>query len=194
MGEATNGEQMIQEYFNIFPDLLLVDIAMPGMTGLDAVSKIKEKEPAVKALFLSMYEGDEYIYKALKSGGTGLINKSVLESELIRAILTVYAGKRYFPTKPDDESLERLVTEFESDKNQKLMNLEVNLNYREQQVLGFLREGLTSQQMADELGLSRRTIDFYRSCLMQKFNLKSAAALVRFSFEYHHPAKKSEEK
>src|SRR5574338_1243326 len=69
VGEATDGEQMIREYFNILPDLLLVDIAMPGMTGLDAVLKIKETKPSLKALFLSMYEGDEYIYKALKSGG-----------------------------------------------------------------------------------------------------------------------------
>ncbi len=191
VGEATDGEQMIQEYFNITPDLLLVDIAMPGMTGLEAVLKIKEKEPSVKALFLSMYEGDEYIYKAIKSGGSGLINKSALEDELIRAIETVYSGRRYFPTKPGDESLEELIKEFESNQNQKMMNLEVNLNYREHQVLDLLKQGFTSQQMADELGLSRRTIDFYRSSLMQKFNLKSAADLLRFSFEYNHPNKNS---
>ncbi len=192
VGEAIDGEQLIQEYFRLSPDLLLVDIAMPGMTGLDAVAKIKERDSSVKALFLSMYDGDEYIYKVLKSGGKGLINKTILEPELILAIGRVAAGKKYFPSKPDEESLDKLMKEFETNENQKLLNLEINLNYREQQVLNYIRQGLTSQEMADRLGLSRRTIDFYRSSLMQKFNLKSAADLSRFSFEYNQPDKNSE--
>ncbi|HSD64114.1 MAG TPA: response regulator transcription factor [Ignavibacteriaceae bacterium] len=184
IGEVTNGLELIDKYFELSPDLLLVDIAMPGMTGLEAVSKIKEEDPSVKALFLSMYEGDEYIYKAFKCGGLGLINKSILESELIYAIETVSNGKKYFLGNPDEESFEKIVKEFESGKKV-LLNLEENLNYRERQVLDLLRQGLTSQEMADKLNLSRRTIDFYRSCLMQKFNLKSAADLSRFSFEYY---------
>ena len=179
VGEAINGQELFSEYFDLSPDVLLVDIAMPGMTGLESVSKIKEKDPSVKALFLSMYEGDEYIYKAIKSGGLGLINKSILESELIYAIEKVFAGKKYFLGKSDEESLEKIIKEFEVDKKIKFLNLEENLSYRERQVLDLLREGLTSQQMADRLELSRRTIDFYRSCLMQKFNLESAADLIR---------------
>ncbi len=190
VGEATNGLELLQEYFKLFPDLLLVDIAMPGMTGLEAVLKITEKDPLAKTLFLSMYEGDEYIYKAIKSGGLGLINKSILEPELIYAIEKVFSGKKYFLGKSDEESLEKIIMEFESGK--KLLNLEENLNYRERQVLDLLREGLTSQQMADRLEVSRRTIDFYRSCLMQKFNLKSAAELIRFSFDYFPPDKNSQ--
>ena len=173
IGEAANGQELIRVYFDLYPDLLLVDIAMPGMTGLEAVARIKEKDPGVKALFLSMYEGDEYIYKAIKSGGMGLINKSSLESELIYAIELVYEGKKYFLGRSNTESLDKITKEFESGEKIKL-NLEENLNYRERQILDLLKEGITSQQMADRLGLSRRTIDFYRSCLMQKFNLQSA--------------------
>lgn len=185
LGEAENGDEMIQKYFELFPDLALVDIAMPGITGLEAVARIKEKDPLVKALFLSMHEGEEYIYKVLKSGGRGLINKSILETELIYAIERVYNGEKYFRGKWDDASLDKLILEFESSKSLTILNKEENINYREEQILKFLRLGLSSQEMADRLSLSKKTIDFYRSCLMRKFNLKSAADLVRFAIQYN---------
>jgi two-component system, NarL family, response regulator NreC len=185
LGEAENGDEMIQKYFELLPDLALVDIAMPGITGLEAVARIKEKDPLVKALFLSMYEGEEFIYKVLKSGGRGLINKSILETELIYAIERVYNGEKYFRGKWDDASLDKLILEFESSKSLTILNKEENINYREEQILKFLRLGLGSQEMADKLSLSKKTIDFYRSCLMRKFNLKSAADLVRFAIQYY---------
>jgi len=185
LGEAENGEEMIRKYFELLPDLLLVDIAMPGLTGLGAVAKIKEKDPTVKALFLSMHEGDEYIYKVLKSGGLGLINKSVLESELIYAIELVYNGKKYFRGVVDEESLNELIREFESNTEVRFTNQEENINYREEQILRLVKQGLTSQEMAEKLNLSKKSIDFYRSCLMKKFNLKSAADLMRFAVQFN---------
>jgi two-component system response regulator NreC len=189
VGQATNGQELINEYFALSPNLLLVDIAMPGKTGLQAVSIIKEKDPLVKALFLSMYEGDEYIYKAIKSGGLGLINKSILEAELIFAIEQIYDGKRYFPGK-SDENLEKIIKDFESGDKIKSLNREENLSYRERQVLAFIKEGLSSNDIANKLKLSRRTIDYYRSCLLQKFNLKSAVELIIFAKEYSQVEKK----
>ena len=187
LGEAENGDELIRKYFELSPDLILADIAMPVLTGLEAVRKIKEKDPDAKALFLSMHEGDEYIYKAVKSGGSGLINKSILESELIFAIESVYYGNKYFRRKADEESLKKLVSEFESNKENLLTNREENINYREIQILELLKQGLTSQEIADRLELSRKTIDFYRSGLMKKFNLKSAADLVRFAINFNLP-------
>ncbi len=188
VGQATNGLELVDEYFALSPNILLVDIAMPAMTGLEAISIIKEKDPSVKALFLSMYEGDEYIYKAIKSGGMGLINKSVLEAELIYAIEKIFDGERYFPGKTD-ESLEKIIKEFEfGDKIQ--LNLEENLSYRERQVLELIREGFLSQDIAKKLNLSKKTIDYYRSQLLHKFNLKTATELVIFAREYYQIEKK----
>jgi len=189
LGEAENGDELIRKYFELLPDIILADIAMPGITGLEAVRKIKEKNSDVKALFLSMHEGDEYIYKAVKSGGSGLINKSILETELVYAIETVYYGKKYFRGVKDEESLEMLVSEFESNKEKLLTNREESINYREIQILELLKQGLSTREMADKLNLSKRTIDFYRSSLMQKFNLKSATELFRFAINFY----KSEE-
>ena len=95
IGEAENGQQLLDEYFKVSPDIVLVDIAMPVMTGLESVEKIKESDPKAKALFLSMFDNDEYIYKVLKSGGMGLINKNIMEGELIFAIEQVYNNRKY---------------------------------------------------------------------------------------------------
>ena len=185
IGEAENGDELVRKYFELLPDLLLVDIAMPGITGLEAVARIKEKEPAVKALFLSMHDGDEYIYKVLKSGGWGLINKNIVESELIYAIEHINNGKKYFRGIEDEESLDKIIREFESTTDSKFSNKEESINYREEQILNFLKQGLSSQEMSEKLSISKKTVDFYRSCLMRKFNLKTAADLVRFAVQFN---------
>ena len=183
IAEAENGSELIERYFEVSPDIVLVDIAMPQMSGLEAVSKIKEKDREVKALFLSMYDNDDYKYKVLKSGGMGLINKNILEGELTYAIEQVYKGELYFRGNWTKDKLERLVTEFESHSNQQVID-NYDVSFREEQVLKMLNEGLSSQQMADKLELSKKTIDFYRSNIMRKFGLKSITDLIRFALKY----------
>jgi DNA-binding NarL/FixJ family response regulator len=183
IAEAENGSELIERYFEVSPDIVLADIAMPQKSGLEAVSIIKEKDPEVKALFLSMYDNDEYKYKVLKSGGMGLINKNIMEGELTYAIEQVYKGERYFRGNWTKDKLESLVSEFESHNNQQIID-NYYINHREQQVLKMLTEGLTSQQMADKLELSKKTIDFYRSNIMRKFGLNSITELVRFALKY----------
>jgi DNA-binding NarL/FixJ family response regulator len=114
IAEAENGSELIERYFEVSPDIVLADIAMPQKSGLEAVSDIKEKDPEVRALFLSMYDNDEYKYKVLKSGGMGLINKNIMEGELTYAIEQVYNGEMYFRGDWTKEKLELLVSEFES--------------------------------------------------------------------------------
>lgn len=183
IAEAENGSELVERYFEVSPDIVLVDIAMPQMSGLEAVSRIKEKDPEVRALFLSMYDNDNYKYKVLKSGGMGLINKNILEGELTYAIEQVYKGEMYFRGNWTKDELERLVSEFESHSNQQIID-NYDVSFREEQVLKMLNEGLTSQQMADKLELSKKTIDFYRSNIMRKFGLKSVTDLIRFALKY----------
>jgi DNA-binding NarL/FixJ family response regulator len=183
IAEAENGFELIERYLEVSPDIVLVDIAMPLMSGLEAVSRIKEKDPEVKALFLSMYDNDNYKYKVLKSGGMGLINKNILEGELTYAIEQVNRGEMYFRGNWTEDELERLVTEFESHSNQQVID-NYDVSYREEQVLKLLNEGLTSQQMADKLELSKKTIDFYRSNIMRKFSLKSVTDLILFAMKF----------
>jgi DNA-binding NarL/FixJ family response regulator len=183
IAEAENGSELIERYFEVSPDIVLADIAMPQKSGLEAVSMIKEKDQEVKALFLSMYDNDEYKYKVLKSGGMGLINKNIMEGELTYAIERVYNGEMYFRGNWTKDRLEHLVSEFESHSNQHIID-NYNISFREQQVLKMLSEGLTSQLMAEKLELSKKTIDFYRSNIMRKFGLNSVTELVRFALKY----------
>jgi DNA-binding NarL/FixJ family response regulator len=183
ISETENGRELIDEYFNVYPDIILVDIAMPIMTGLEAVEIIREKDPEAKALFISMFDNDEYIYKVLKCGGMGLLNKNIMEGELIYAIEQIYNNKKYFRGKQTEEELEKLVKEFES--NQKELTIQdSDISFREQQILRFLNQGLNSKEMAEKLNLSKKTIDFYRSSIMRRFNLKSTTDLIRFSINY----------
>jgi DNA-binding NarL/FixJ family response regulator len=192
LGEAENGPQLIQKYFDLYPDVVLADIAMPQMSGLEAVSLIKEKDQGVKALFLSMYDTDEYIYKVLKSGGMGLINKNIMEGELILAIEQVYNGEKYFRGKWNEHSLEKLFAEFEANTIQPALEKEdQELSYREEQVLRFLNQGFTSQDIAEKMNVSRKSVDYYRSSLMKRYKLKTTADLVRFAVQYFNREKKT---
>jgi len=185
LAEAENGEELINKYFEVFPDVILVDIAMPLMSGPVAVIKILEKDLKAKALFLSMYDGDEYIYRVLKSGGMGLINKNVMEGELAYAIEQVYRGEKYFGGKWTNESLEQLIRDFESYQDENIDSTP-EVTYREEQVLKLLNEGLDSKEMAERLHLSRKTIDFYRASIMRKFKLKTMPDLIRFAIRYFY--------
>ncbi|MFC2103702.1 response regulator transcription factor [Bacteroidota bacterium] len=118
ISEAENGHQLVDEYFNVRPDIILVDIAMPVMSGLEAVEKIRTKDPKAKALFISMFDNDEYIYKVLKSGGMGLLNKNIMEGELIYAIEQICKNQKYFRGKQTEKELENLIEEFESHRKE----------------------------------------------------------------------------
>ncbi len=185
IAEAESGEELINKYFEFFPDVILVDIAMPLMSGPDAVMKILEKDPKANALFLSMYEGDEYIFKILKSGGMGLINKNIMEGELAYAIEQVYRGEKYFRGNWTNESLEQLIRDFDTYQDENLHST-ARVTHREEQVLKFLNQGLSSKEIAERLHLSKKTIDFYRSSIMRKFNLKTIPDLIRFAIRYFY--------
>jgi len=187
LGEAENGEELIEKYFELHPDIALADIAMPVMNGPEAISRIKEKDPEVKALFLSMYEGEEYIYNVLKSGGKGLINKSILEDELVMALERINRGEKYFKGDWDDYSLEKLVKEFESGKKLTKNRQDVILSFQEEKILTLLNDGLTSKEIAEELHLSKKTVDYYRASLLKKLNFNSASDLIRFAAQKNQP-------
>ena len=129
IAEAENGKELIEMYFNLFPDIILADIAMPELTGIEAVQEILIRDRTAKALFLSMYDAGEYVYKVIKSGGKGLVNKNILEDELFLAIDRVYKGDKYFGRKWNDENLKNLIDEFEKKSNENSkVDIELNLS------------------------------------------------------------------
>ena len=187
VGEAENGQELIDKYFQLKPDMIMTDIKMPGITGTDAVKIIKEKDPDVRALFLSMHEGNEFIYYTFKAGGSGLINKNIIKGELVYAIRTILNGDLYFGPDIDSYKLGEIIEQYEN-KNRNLKG-NYDITPRETEILKLIGEGFTSVAIADKLDVSKRTIDTHRANLVQKLELKSLPELIRFAVTFNQATK-----
>lgn len=188
--EAENGIELIEMYFNFKPDIILTDIAMPGLTGIQSIQEIHKKNPDAKALFLSMYDSGEYVYKVIKSGGMGLVNKNILEDELFLAIEKVCDGEKYFGSKWSDDDIEQLINDYEK-KSAEASHFNVDLNFREEQILKMVIDGATSKDIADNMQLSKKTIDYYRSNLLRKFDIKTQVELAKCGIKHFEQKKEN---
>ncbi|HKI78651.1 MAG TPA: response regulator transcription factor [Ignavibacteriaceae bacterium] len=189
VGEAENGVELVDKYFKLKPDIVITDITMPKMSGTDASKKIKRKEPEAKILFLSMHEGEEYIYYTYKAGGSGLVNKNIIKGELIFAIRKVLNGEFYFGPDIDSNILGKIIESYSSDYNYLKNKYNLDISEREVDVLHLIGDGLSSTEIADKLGVGKRTIDTHRINLMQKLNLKNLPALIRFAVNFNQEFK-----
>lgn len=183
IAEAENGIDLIDKYFIHCPDIILADIAMPGLTGIQAVEEILKRDRYAKALFLSMYDSEEYVYHVIKSGGMGLVNKNILDEELVYAISKVSGGEQYFGKNWDETKLNTLFQDYEKKINEETKFV-IELNFREEQILQMIIEGITSKDIADKMQLSKKTIDYYRSNLLRKFDIKTQIELIKCGIKY----------
>ncbi len=185
LGEAENGEQLIRKYYELNPDVMLVDISMPVLSGTEAVKRIRTIDPTAKALFLSMYDSEDYVYLCVKAGGLGLINKNSMEDELVDAIIKVYNGEKYFGINYTEQKLINLLIKFEN-INKQDKNIEISLlTNREKQLLKLIGDGLTNLEIAGKMNISIRTIEVHRSNLIHKLGIKSLPELIKFAIEYN---------
>jgi two-component system, NarL family, response regulator NreC len=185
VAEAENGEKMIEEYFKHKPDVVLSDISMPHVNGLDAVKSLIAKDPDAKVIFLSIHNTDEYIYKSFIIGASGLIGKDILKGELFFAIETVAGGGKYFNGKSEEE-VEKIKNLYRDKDISSAEEQVEQLTHREKEVLKALSLGLTSEEIADRLILSKRVVEVTRMNIMQKLGLKSFHHLIRFAVEFFY--------
>jgi len=180
VGEAGNGKELIYKFDFLRPDIILSDINMPVKSGPDAVKQILDKNKEAKVLFLSQFTGDDYLYSVIKSGAKGLISKNCMKDDLIFAIKEVCSGRKYFNKKSDKE-LKKIIKRFEN-LEMKQMHLHLNLlTPREKEVLMLVGEGLTSDQIAERMNLSKRTIDTHRYRIIHSLGLQSVSELIKFA-------------
>lgn len=184
VGEANNGKELIDLYLQLKPDLLLIDISMPEKTGLEAAKEIRKTDDSVKILFLSMHEGDDYIYHSIKSGGDGLINKNIHKSELLFAIKTILNGESYFGKNYSGSDITEIIKKYERFIEPPKFVQPTKLTEKEKEVLLLISEGLTSNEIADKLNIGKRTVDSHRTNIMQKMNLTSLPELIKYSIDY----------
>ena len=190
-GEAEDGEDMIQKYISLKPDLILADISMPVMSGIDAAKRIKQVYPKAKILFLSMLFDEQYIYCAIKVGASGLLSKNVSKDELLYAIRQVSSGGQYFGPLYDDRKISEIIDKYDNDTNLSLDTVGIRMTNREKEVLKYISQGLMSEEIGEEMHLGKRTVDKVRVSIMKKFELKSLPALISFAIHYTENRKDS---
>jgi DNA-binding NarL/FixJ family response regulator len=177
VGTASNGREAVALATELQPDVVVMDIAMPLLNGLDALELIKAAHPGIKVILLSMHNTADYVRKAVKSDAAGYILKQSAGVELIKAIRTVVRGHRYFG-KGVAESIEPDAAGQNSDEHQQL------LSQRELEVLKKVVEGKTSAEIAETLFLSPKTVETYRHRIMKKLNVDNIPMLVRYAIRH----------
>jgi two-component system response regulator NreC len=184
VGEASDGNELIEKYEKLRPDVVIVDISMPGKSGIDTVKELKSKYPHIQVLFLTMLTGEQYIYYALKNGALGLVNKTIEKGELVFAINEVNRGRKYFGPLYDEEKIKAILKKYENLPNLIDLNIEKDLTEIEDKILVLISDGFPSAEIAEELHLSKKSIDSYRTKFMKKYDLPNASSLIRFALKY----------
>jgi DNA-binding NarL/FixJ family response regulator len=179
IGEVDNGKDAVRMACSMNPNVVLMDLNMPGSHGLGAIAEIKRRAPEIKILVITMHKTDEYIQEALRSGASGYILKESGHDELRTAIRTVLAGKVYLS--PDVS--ERVVSGFLSGGKNPAATTTAwdTLTMREREVLKLVAEGHGNKHIADYLNLSVKTVEKHRSSLMRKLGLRNAAMLAAYA-------------
>ena len=177
-GEAANGREAVQMTLDLKPDVLVLDIAMPEMNGLEAARQIRTACPKTRIIVLSVYSSSDYVSNALLTGIHGYILKESAGSELIEAIHSVHKHQTYFSPKIDMDEIREML------RNQKVVSPLTRLSKREREVLQYVVEGLSSSAIGEKLGLSPKTVETYRSRLMAKLRITGVPALVKFALRH----------
>lgn len=177
VGEAGNGREAVQQIPQLRPDVVVMDIAMPELNGIEATRQIHEACPSAQIVILSMHSMAEHVVRAFQAGATGYLLKESIGQDLVDAIHTVYNGQRYLSPKITAVSLET----YESTKVQSPLE---RLSAREREVLQLVVEGKSSADIAAMLTLSPKTIETYRVRLMRKLNIHDLPGLIRFAIQY----------
>lgn len=174
VGEASNGEEFLKLIKTIQADIALMDINMPELDGIEATRKGLKSCPSINIIALSMYGEEEYYYKMVDAGAKGFILKDSDINEVKEAINTVYKGGSYF-------SQELLYHVIQKIKHREHESKTANLSKREREILFKICEGLSNQEIADTLFISKRTVDKHRANLLGKTNSKNTASLILFA-------------
>lgn len=182
VGEADDGRSLEKKYFELKPNVIVTDISMPIKSGPEAITTIinKYKTDNIKALFLSQYSGDDYIYSILKAGGLGLLSKNCVRDEPITAIKIINSGKKYFVNKSEEE-LNEIVKRFNQIETKQKNEIIGDLTKKQIEILKLIGEGLTTEQIAVELKIGKRTVDTHRYRIMSTFGFKSIGQLIRYA-------------
>ena len=177
IGEAADGKEFLKLLNSLTPDIVFMDIKMPNLNGIEATKEALIKNPALKIIALSMHEDEEYVESMIHAGAKGFILKKAGVDELLKAIEVVSSGGNYYSSD--------ILSLFTKKINAPKENDQILLNAREKEVLKLLCKGFSTLEIAEQMLLSPRTIESYRTNLLEKTNSKNTISLVLFAIKNH---------
>lgn len=177
-GQAANGREAVSAAAELKPDVVVMDISMPDMNGVEAARRIRVAQPATRVVMLSMHGNAEHVYRALEAGATGYLLKESAGAELVAAIRAVHAGRRYLTEKVNELVIAGYLGERGAGSP-----LE-SLSKRERDILQHIVDGRSNRETAELLHLSGKTVETYRSRMLKKLGVRNVADLVKFAISH----------
>jgi DNA-binding NarL/FixJ family response regulator len=178
VGEAANGKEALEKARELSPDVVLMDLSMPIMGGLEATRRIRKESPETKILALTQYDDNDYVIPAIEAGARGFVTKMAAFSELAAAIQAVYSGNSFLSPSAASALVEECQQKPDAEGEKDAYS---QLTDREREVLKLVVEGHTARQIADMLVVSPKTIEWYKSSLMNKLNIHNKMDIIRFA-------------
>ena len=177
IGEAEDGREAVQKTQELLPDVVLMDLSMPGLSGLEATRQIKKRVPEVKVVVLTRHANEEYVFQILRAGALGYVVKKAAPTELILAIQSVYRGDSFLSPAISRPVIEEYIRKAEA----MVENRYDTLTNREREVLQLIAEGHSSREIAGLLHITERTVRTHRGHLMDKLDIHSTAELAQYA-------------
>jgi DNA-binding NarL/FixJ family response regulator len=190
VGEAANGREAVEKAINLKPDVVIVDISMPDMDGIEVTRLIRESVPDVKVLVLTMHESEQMVRRALDAGANGYLLKSDLTDYLPKAVKAIAENKRFFTPKICEIVLEGFINAGNKPEDEKRAGLRITP--REREIIRLLAEGKSNKELSTQLGITVRTAETHRSNIMVKLGLHSLAELIHYAMRNEIFSVKSE--
>lgn len=181
VGEASDGEQVLRLLEQEHAHVLLLDLSMPNMGGLECIREIKSRSITIKILVLTMYENDDYVVEVMQAGAMGYVEKNALDTELFQAVRAVAQGQRYLNPKKAQVLLNSLLSDA---KQPQASDPYTTLTFREREVLKYMARGYSLSQVAQLLCISVKTVDTHKTRMMEKLGFNEKSQLVDYALQH----------
>lgn len=181
IGEVSGGKELLEKLEKTKPDIVITDISMPDINGIEVTKIINQKYSEIKVLILSMYVNEEFIIEGIKAGAKGYLPKDTNHEELLKAINEIYKGNEYYSKQVSEIGFKSLINK--TKQKEKTKNQTETLTEREIEIIKLVAEGYLSKEISDKLNISVRTVDNHKSNIMHKLNLKSSIDIVKYAIK-----------
>jgi two-component system response regulator NreC len=179
VGEAADGNEMVELAANLRPDVVLADISMPNLNGIEATKIIHQRYPDMPVVIITIHTSSSYVIRALRNGARGYVVKNDGFQNVIQAIKTVSQGQRYLSNQVSEQIIDAVISGTSMD-----FNLDERISIREREILQLIAEGNTNSQIAKKLVISARTVETHRTNLMRKLELSSQIDILRYAIQH----------